>query len=151
VNNEFVTLPSSFGQQVTINQVGYNVEVQTNFGLRVLYDTFYHAEVHVPSNYQGRMCGLHGHCQQLVFSAEVKTKTERYRRGDACGLMAAAGGPFSACHGVVNPEQHVIDCVFDLCVMDGDRATLCENLQAYAIICQQAGRQIMPWRNSSFC
>ncbi len=80
-----------------------------------------------------------------------QTKAERYRRGDACGLMAAAAGPFSACHDRVNPKQHVINCVFDMCVMDGDRAMLCENIQAYAIICQQAKIQIMPWRNSSFC
>ncbi|KAK2880802.1 hypothetical protein Q8A67_018070 [Cirrhinus molitorella] len=187
VNNEFVTLPSSFGQQVTINQVGYNIEVKTDFGLRVLYDTFYHAEVHVPSNYQGRMCGLCGNYNgnktddfllpngTQSTSADAfgqawalpatdvqcggqsspqqcdQIKTERYGRGDACGLMAAVPGPFSVCHGVVKPEQHVINCVFDLCVTDGDRAMLCKNLQAYASICQQAGIQIMPWRNASFC
>ncbi len=187
MNNDFVTLPSSFGTQVTINQVGQSVKVQTDFGLRVLYDTYYHAEVYVPSSYQGRMRGLCGNYNgnktddfllpNGTQSASVsafgqawalpatgvecgdesspqqcdQTKAERYRRGDACGLMAAAAGPFSACHDRVNPKQHVINCVFDMCVMDGDRAMLCENLQAYAIICQQAGIQIMPWRNSSFC
>ncbi|XP_016349977.1 IgGFc-binding protein-like [Sinocyclocheilus anshuiensis] len=187
VNNEFVTLPSSFGHQVTINQVGQSVQVQTDFGLRVLYDASYHAEVHVPSNYQGHMCGLCGNyngnpaddfllpngtqstsvdafgqawalpatgVQSGVGSSPQQcdqTKAESYRRDDACGLMAAVTGPFSACRDRVNPEQHVINCVFDMCVMDGDGAMLCENLQAYAIICQQAGTQIMPWRNSSFC
>uniref|UniRef100_A0A673JYW8 VWFD domain-containing protein n=1 Tax=Sinocyclocheilus rhinocerous TaxID=307959 RepID=A0A673JYW8_9TELE len=187
VNNEFVTLPSSFGHQVTINRVGQSVRVQTDFGLRVLYDASYHAEVHVPSNYQGHMCGLCGNyngnpaddfllpngTQSTSVNAFGQawalpatgvqsggasspqqcdqTKAESYRRGDACGLMAAVTGPFSACHDRVNPEQHVINCVFDMCVMDGDGAMLCENLQAYAIICQQAGIQIMPWRNSSFC
>ncbi len=187
VNNEFVSLPSSFGTQVTINQVGNNVKVQTDFGLRVLYDAQYHAEVYVPSSYQGRMRGLCGNyngnkmddfllpngTQSTSVSAFGQawalpatgvecgdesspqqcdqTKAERYRRGDACGLMAAAAGPFSACHDRVNPKQHVINCVFDMCVMDGDRAMLCENIQAYAIICQQAKIQIMPWRNSSFC
>lgn len=187
VNNEFVNLPSSLGHQVTINQVGFTVIVQTDFGLRVLYDASYHAEVHVPSNYQGRICGLCGNYNgnpaddfllpNGTQSSSVdafgqawalpengvqcrgggsqkqctETEAERYSRDDACGLMATAAGPFSACHGWVNPQPHVINCVFDMCIMDGDRAILCQNLQAYAIICQQAGIQIMPWRNISFC
>ncbi|XP_059389537.1 IgGFc-binding protein [Carassius carassius] len=187
VNNGFVTLPSTFGHQVTINQVGQNVQVQTDFGLRVLYDASYHAEVYVPSNYQGSMCGLCGNyngkpaddfllpngtqstsvdefgqawalpatdvqCRGVSSPQQCdQTKAERYRRDNACGLMAAVTGPFSACHDQLNPEQHVINCVFDMCVMDGDRAILCENLKAYAITCQQTGIQIMPWRNSSFC
>lgn len=187
VNDEFVNLPSSLGHQVTINQVGFTVVVQTDFGLRVLYDAGYHAEVHVPSNYQGSMCGLCGNYNgnpaddfllpngtqsssvdafgqawalpatgvQCGHGDSPKqcnpTEAERYRREDACGLMATAAGPFSACHAWVNPQQHVINCVFDMCIMDGDRAMLCQNLQAYATICQQAGIPIMPWRNSSFC
>ncbi|XDV31973.1 hypothetical protein PO909_002888 [Leuciscus waleckii] len=186
-NDEFVNLPTSLGHQVTINQVGFTVVVQTDFGLRVQYDAGYHAEVHVPSNYQGSMCGLCGNyngnpaddfllpngtqsssvdtfgqawalpatgvqCGDVDSPKQCnQTEAERYRREDACGLMATAAGPFSACHAWVNPQNHVINCVFDMCIMDGDRAMLCQNLQAYAIICQQAGIPIMPWRNSSFC
>ncbi|XP_056329790.1 IgGFc-binding protein [Danio aesculapii] len=186
VNNEFVNLPSSL-DQVTISQVGFNVIIQTDFGLRVQYDTSYHAEVHIPSNYQNSTCGLCGNYNgnpsddfmlpngtqsssaetfgqawalkttgvQCVGGSSpkqcIQSETDRYRRDDACGLMASATGPFSACHDLVNPEPHVINCVFDMCVMNGDRETLCQNLQGYAIICQQAGIQIMPWRNSSFC
>ncbi|XP_067306883.1 IgGFc-binding protein [Pseudorasbora parva] len=187
VNNEFVNLPFSFGHQVTINLVGFNVVVQTDFGLRVLYDAGYYAEVHVPSNYQGSMCGLCGNYNGIPAddfllpngtqssSVDVfgqawalpatgvqcgggdshkqcdENEAERYRRDDACGLMTTAAGPFGTCHAWVNPQPYVINCVFDMCIMDGDRAMLCQNLQDYAIICQQAGIQVMPWRNSSFC
>uniref|UniRef100_H2RJX0 Fc gamma binding protein n=1 Tax=Takifugu rubripes TaxID=31033 RepID=H2RJX0_TAKRU len=43
-----------------ITQQGQNIIVQTDFGLKVLYNTVYYVEVIVPSTYQGKMCGLCG-------------------------------------------------------------------------------------------
>ncbi|XP_057206432.1 IgGFc-binding protein isoform X2 [Triplophysa rosa] len=188
VNNEFVNLPVSLDNRVMMNQVGFSVMLQTDFGLKVLYDTSYHAEVDVPSSYQGSMCGLcgnynsnptddfllpngtqsasidafgqawavassgdqcggcEGNCQQCD-----QLKAEAYQGTDACGLIATDAGPFSACHDRVNTQPYLNNCVFDMCVVGGDRDILCQNLQAYAVVCQQAGAQIMPWRNESFC
>lgn len=188
MNNEFVKLPLSLDNRVMINQVGFSVMLQTSFGLKVLYDTSYYAEVHVPSRYQGNMCGLCGNynnnpaddfqfpngtqstsidafgqawavassgdqcggckvnCQQCD-----QLKAEVYQRNNACGLMATATGPFAPCHDRVNSQPYVNNCAFDMCIVDGDRDALCQNLQAYAAVCQQAGVQIMPWRNESFC
>lgn len=188
VNNEYVNLPVSLDNRVMINQIGFSVMLQTDFGLKVLYDTSYHAEVHVPSSYQGSMCGLcgnynsnpaddflfpngtqsasidafgkawavalsgdqcggcEGNCQQCD-----QLKAHAYQGNDACGLMATDAGPFSACHDRVNPQPYVNNCAFDMCAVDGDRDILCQNLKAYATVCQHAGVQIMPWRNKYFC
>ncbi|TRY92860.1 hypothetical protein DNTS_015611 [Danionella cerebrum] len=61
-----------------------------------------------------------------------EAEAERYRREEACGLMGAGTGPFSPCHGFVDPQPHVKNCVFDMCILEGDRAMLCQSLQAYA-------------------
>ncbi|XP_041091132.1 IgGFc-binding protein-like [Polyodon spathula] len=61
VDDEVFHLPLSLDKgRVTINQEGWNVVVQTNFGLRVLYDAVYYVEVIVPGNYRSKMCGLCG-------------------------------------------------------------------------------------------
>ena len=41
--------------------------------------------------------------------------------------------------------------MYDVCALEGDRETLCQGVQAYAIACQHAGVQILPWRSASFC
>lgn len=37
-------------------QEGCNIILQTDFGLRVLYDTVYYVKVIVPSTYQSKIC-----------------------------------------------------------------------------------------------
>nr|XP_054596325.1 IgGFc-binding protein [Nothobranchius furzeri] len=61
VNDELLNLPLSLEEgRLTVTQQGRNIVVQTDFGLKVLYDTVYYVEVIVPSTYQGNMCGLCG-------------------------------------------------------------------------------------------
>ncbi|MBN3312334.1 FCGBP protein, partial [Atractosteus spatula] len=61
VDNGVLNLPLSMNNgMITITQEGSNIIVQTDFGLKVLYDTAYYVEVIVPSSYQGKMCGLCG-------------------------------------------------------------------------------------------
>lgn len=61
LNNELVNLPLSLDDgRVQVTQQGRNIIVQTDFGLRVLYNTVYYVEVIVPSTYQQKMCGLCG-------------------------------------------------------------------------------------------
>lgn len=61
LNNELVNLPFSLNNgRMQVTQQGRNIIVQTDFGLRVLYNTVYYVEVVVPSTYQQKMCGLCG-------------------------------------------------------------------------------------------
>ncbi|OWK62257.1 Zonadhesin [Lonchura striata] len=68
-----------------------------------------------------------------------------------CGLITDPSGPFQNCHAVVDPRSYFEDCQYDLCELHLSNAALCENLQAYADVCQTAGVQLAPWRNASFC
>lgn len=74
-----------------------------------------------------------------------------YGKPNSCGIIGAPNGPFKACHSKINPAPYVSDCVFDVCVPDGDKDTLCNSVQAYALACQGAGVQILSWRSKSFC
>ncbi|XP_072789242.1 IgGFc-binding protein isoform X3 [Taeniopygia guttata] len=68
-----------------------------------------------------------------------------------CGLITDPSGPFQNCHAVVNPQSYFEDCQYDLCELHLNNAALCESLQAYADVCQTAGVQLAPWRNTTFC
>lgn len=74
-----------------------------------------------------------------------------YEKPDSCGIMNTPNGPFSACHGKIDPAVYVSHCIFDLCAVSGNKDTLCNSVQAYALACQNAGVKIKPWRSSSFC
>ncbi|KAE8594550.1 hypothetical protein XENTR_v10019687 [Xenopus tropicalis] len=61
VDGEILKLPLSLDDDsVVINQEGNNIVIQTDFGLKVLYDAVYHVVVNVPSSYRGKMGGLCG-------------------------------------------------------------------------------------------
>lgn len=80
-----------------------------------------------------------------------KAKVTLYGKPDSCGFMTAPDGPFKACHSVVDPAAYVSHCIFDVCAVEGNKDTLCDSVQAYALACQSAGVKIQPWRSSSFC
>ncbi|KAJ1132329.1 hypothetical protein NDU88_010651 [Pleurodeles waltl] len=61
VNEELYLLPLKLTpRDIIINQEGNNRVVQTNFGLKVLYDSMYYVQVEVPSTFKGLMRGLCG-------------------------------------------------------------------------------------------
>nr|XP_023659456.1 IgGFc-binding protein-like isoform X1 [Paramormyrops kingsleyae] len=189
VNKVRFHLPLFFDDgRITINQEGCNIIVQTDFGLKLLYDTQYYVEVDVPSSYKGSLCGLCGNYNGdsqddfllpngqrtadvdvfgrawVVNLPEVMCggcgsqcptcsidKQALYGQLEFCGIINTTSGPFAACHAVVPPENYVSNCIFDLCTVDGNRTTLCNSVQAYAIACQSAGVQINGWRNISLC
>ncbi|NXW16403.1 FCGBP protein, partial [Circaetus pectoralis] len=68
-----------------------------------------------------------------------------------CGLITDPNGPFRNCHSVVDPQSYSEACQYDLCELHLNNAALCQNLEAYADVCQAAGVQLTPWRNATFC
>ncbi|XP_035683317.1 zonadhesin-like isoform X1 [Branchiostoma floridae] len=71
---------------------------------------------------------------------------------DMCGLIMDHYGPFGVCHDLgVDPQDFFDDCVFDMCARDGDIVGLCENLEAYADACEEAGAIGFTWRSATLC
>lgn len=75
----------------------------------------------------------------------------KYQQEQFCGLLASPTGPLAACHKLLDPQGPLHDCVFDLCVGDGQQSILCSNIHAYVSACQALGGSVKPWRNESFC
>ncbi|XP_051776739.1 IgGFc-binding protein-like [Erpetoichthys calabaricus] len=68
-----------------------------------------------------------------------------------CGLITAPSGSFSGCFSLIDPVGFFRDCVYDLCLSDWRMERLCHSLQAYTVACQEAGAEVQPWRNETFC
>lgn len=189
MDDELLNLPLALDNgRLRVTQEGRNIIVQTDFGLKVLYDTVYYVEVIVPSTYQSKMCGLCGNYNRnggddFILPGGKQTdnvddfgkawvvdlpgymcggcgsqcpvcaqaKATMYTQPDFCGIISAPNGPFKACHSKIDPAIYMSYCVFDVCAVDGNKDTLCNSVQAYALACQSAGVQIQPWRSSSFC
>ncbi|XP_032374142.1 IgGFc-binding protein isoform X1 [Etheostoma spectabile] len=99
--------------------------------------------VELPGNVCGGCGGQCPVCEQA--------KATLYQKADSCGIISAPNGPFKACHSKIDPVAFVSHCVFDVCAVGGDKDTLCNSVQAYAMACQSEGVQIQPWRSISFC
>ncbi|KAJ6663498.1 hypothetical protein lerEdw1_009577 [Lerista edwardsae] len=191
VDGEYHALPLVIERRkIWVNREGRNIVVQTDFGLKVLYDSSQYILVSIPSVYQGHMCGLCGNfngeqrdefqlpddkstqnvtefgaswkvsvenrahcsdgCGQTCPDCEA-LQTSPYRGESSCGLIQTPSGPFGACHSVVKPEHYFNHCLSAMCAANGEKETLCQNLQGYMAACQAAGVDIKAWRTSSFC
>uniref|UniRef100_A0A8B9KF75 VWFD domain-containing protein n=1 Tax=Astyanax mexicanus TaxID=7994 RepID=A0A8B9KF75_ASTMX len=54
-------------------------------------------------------------------------------------------------YGVIKPESYFRDCVYDVCMGDGDSDMLCHSIAAYMIDCQDFGVTVENWRTTTFC
>ncbi|KAL2080137.1 hypothetical protein ACEWY4_023930 [Coilia grayii] len=68
-----------------------------------------------------------------------------------CSIIKDPSGPFAACLNVIDPESYFRDCVYDVCMGEGERQMLCQSIAAYVSDCQYLGVDIKDWRTSSFC
>ncbi|TRZ04121.1 hypothetical protein DNTS_030274 [Danionella cerebrum] len=74
-----------------------------------------------------------------------------YGTSEFCGLLKDPQGPFSDCHGDLDPASFFDDCVSDVCLFSGSRDTLCQAITAYVSACQAKGKSLRPWRTAGFC
>ncbi|XP_073179617.1 IgGFc-binding protein-like [Lepidochelys kempii] len=78
-------------------------------------------------------------------------KKDVFKQRNYCGLLTAPDGPFVACHGTVSPSVYFNNCLYDVCLGNGDSQVLCQSIHSYVTACQEAGAPIQPWRSASFC
>uniref|UniRef100_A0AAY4EYN3 VWFD domain-containing protein n=1 Tax=Denticeps clupeoides TaxID=299321 RepID=A0AAY4EYN3_9TELE len=67
-----------------------------------------------------------------------------------CSIIRNPSGPFAACLNVIDPEPYFRDCVYDVCVGEGDRDMLCHSIASYVSDCQDFGVPIKNWRTPTF-
>lgn len=68
-----------------------------------------------------------------------------------CGFLKNPAGAFAACHSRLSPDPYYRDCVYDVCMSQGDRNVLCHSISAYLTDCQTIGVKINDWRTPDFC
>uniref|UniRef100_A0A663DPG6 VWFD domain-containing protein n=1 Tax=Aquila chrysaetos chrysaetos TaxID=223781 RepID=A0A663DPG6_AQUCH len=166
-------LPLTLAQGVSISFSGQYVVVTTDFGLNIKFDGNHRAEIILPSTYMSKVCGICGNYNGnkaddfLNPDGEMETNSASLGEGhtpncttdekhmiqsnEYCGLITDPNGPFRNCQSVVDPQSYSEACQYDLCELHLNNAALCQNLQAYADVCQAAEVQLTPWRNATFC
>uniref|UniRef100_A0A673IJP0 VWFD domain-containing protein n=1 Tax=Sinocyclocheilus rhinocerous TaxID=307959 RepID=A0A673IJP0_9TELE len=68
-----------------------------------------------------------------------------------CEIIRDSQGPFSFCHGSVDPQAYFNNCVFDVCISENSNDVLCHSVQAYVSACQSANTVVYPWRENASC
>ncbi|XP_059335475.1 IgGFc-binding protein-like [Ammospiza nelsoni] len=76
-------------------------------------------------------------------TAENKQVIERQ-----CNVLKS--DKFKVCHSLVNPDDFIEICIYDMCQYDGMKSALCDIVQVYVDTCKNHGITIK-WRNSTFC
>uniref|UniRef100_A0A673B178 Uncharacterized protein n=1 Tax=Sphaeramia orbicularis TaxID=375764 RepID=A0A673B178_9TELE len=91
-------------------------------------------------------------CETILVPHECDQVQEaEYASELYCGSFLSNTGPFAGCLAVLEVESYFRRCLAGMCSSHGDPAVLCDTLQAYTEICQEAGMNVPTWRNSTFC
>ena len=90
-----------------------------------------------------------GDCDDLY---RMCTDLRLYQSPWMCGNINDLGNSsFLACHGAVNPSPFFRNCLYNMCMREGNRSVLCSSLQAYASACQDAQVDLAAWRSATNC
>ncbi|XP_077065364.1 alpha-tectorin-like isoform X1 [Siphateles boraxobius] len=68
-----------------------------------------------------------------------------------CEIIRDNQGPFSFCHGSVDPQAYFNNCVFDVCISGNHNNVLCRSVQSYVSACQSVNTMVYPWRQLASC
>ncbi|XP_069738886.1 IgGFc-binding protein-like [Phaenicophaeus curvirostris] len=182
VDGEPRVLPLSVGDGETwLLREGNSIVLQTPWGLRVVYAATSILLVTVPGSFSGKTGGLcgdfDGHEDNDLDAIRAPMEAWKTPNGSipcsggcrtclvhppeatglhevetSCEMLVVAPGPFSGCHGEVDPKEFLENCLQEVVAGEaGGTDALCRSLQAYAVACQEAGATLEKWRNESFC
>uniref|UniRef100_H3A4Z5 Tectorin alpha n=1 Tax=Latimeria chalumnae TaxID=7897 RepID=H3A4Z5_LATCH len=90
-----------------------------------------------------------GECQDATDGGELECNIERNK--EYCGIIINRDGPFSECHGVIDPDPFFLSCMYDLCQYGMENRILCAAIGSYEDVCNVHGVQSQPWQNSVGC
>ncbi|XP_058866453.1 IgGFc-binding protein-like isoform X1 [Acipenser ruthenus] len=76
---------------------------------------------------------------------------QQYKMDGSCELLTQSSGPFAVCQALIDPSIYQQNCMYDLCVNNGNQTLLCQALEAYADACQRAGIKLQEWREMAVC
>ncbi|XP_051751519.1 IgGFc-binding protein isoform X14 [Ctenopharyngodon idella] len=147
----YITAPSSYFQTVGGLCGNYNGDRRDEYidpKGKVLSSVIEFAKTwKVPDNDLFCNDDCNGQCPSCSLSLQ-----EEYKKDTNCGVMAKTDGPFANCHNTVDPHMYVDNCVYDVCINNGIRNFLCNNIQSYVDACMSAGIKITgKWRTLSNC
>ncbi|KAK1155085.1 IgGFc-binding protein-like, partial [Acipenser oxyrinchus oxyrinchus] len=80
-----------------------------------------------------------------------KNRQAIFEKPNYCGIINDPKGPLAACYVKISPENYFSNCIYDLCMSNGDTKVLCHSIQSYVTACQAIGVDIKSWRTPSFC
>ncbi|XP_034612359.1 IgGFc-binding protein-like [Trachemys scripta elegans] len=90
-------------------------------------------------------------CQENCLTCD-ESKRDLYGDDSHCGVISkAVGGPFRECHSTVSPENVFDNCIYDMCLNEGNKTILCVVLETYADTCGDHGVTVYDWRTPSSC
>lgn len=69
-----------------------------------------------------------------------------------CGnINEPSNSSFLVCHDAISPSPFFRNCLYNMCVREGNRSALCSSLEAYATACQDAQINLGAWRSATSC
>uniref|UniRef100_A0A8C7DWI2 VWFD domain-containing protein n=1 Tax=Naja naja TaxID=35670 RepID=A0A8C7DWI2_NAJNA len=156
------------------------VVVDGPLGFRVKFDGDQQLLIQVDERYKGHLCGLCGtysgsqlddfqqpdgmlvtdtnkfgnswrveddDWRQVTVNKVFSGVNHIFRFEQRCRVILSSNGQ---CHAVVDPTHFLENCIYDVCLTQGQQTSMCHGIQAYAASCANAGLCV-EWRNTTLC
>lgn len=90
-------------------------------------------------------------CDPAINPPTSCSPSEEEAANKQCAILMQLGGPFQPCHAVLPPKTYFESCVYDQCATGGSAEQLCNDLEAYAAACAEAGVALGDWSAGTVC